>query len=288
MLLVVPTKRLPIFSQHSRSWQQNLYVYPVISRRSRGLSIGVNLNPDKACNFDCVYCCVDRSTLPTVRRVDLAVIRAELDAMLDLACSEGLFAQSPFDQTPADYRRLTDVAFSGNGEPTACAQFADACRLVADVLAGRNLTGVKIVVITNASLFHRPAVAQALAYLDAHNGEIWAKLDAGTEEYYRLIERTRVPFERVLRNILEAGRLRPLVIQSLFVKYRGAGPDQREIDAYVARLRDLWREGCRIKHVQVYSVARPTAQGGVEPLEAAELARIAARVREAGIPAEAY
>ncbi len=53
-----------LFTQHSRSWQSNRYVYPVISRRSKGLSIGVNLNPDKVCNFDCVYCCVDR-THPT-------------------------------------------------------------------------------------------------------------------------------------------------------------------------------------------------------------------------------
>ena len=42
-----------LFTLHSRNWQTNRYVYPVISRRSKGLSIGVNLNPDKVCNFDC-------------------------------------------------------------------------------------------------------------------------------------------------------------------------------------------------------------------------------------------
>ena len=39
---------------HTRHFTDFTFVYPVISRRSRGLSIGVNLNPDKVCNFDCV------------------------------------------------------------------------------------------------------------------------------------------------------------------------------------------------------------------------------------------
>jgi len=125
---------LPLFTQHSRSWQQNRYVYPVISRRSKGLSIGVNLNPDKACNFDCVYCCVDRTTPATVRRVDLAILREELDHMIGLAASGELFEQPPFDQTPAQLRRVNDVAFSGDGEPTSYAQFPEAGRMAAELL----------------------------------------------------------------------------------------------------------------------------------------------------------
>ena len=108
---------LTVFTEHSRSWQQNRYVYPVISRRSKGLSIGVNLNPDKVCNFDCVYCCVDRTTPATVTEVDLKVLCEELDHMLELACSEELFGHPPFDQTPVHLRRLNDVAFPATGNP---------------------------------------------------------------------------------------------------------------------------------------------------------------------------
>src|SRR5437660_9313353 len=72
-----PTK-LALFTQHSRHWRENRYVYPVISRRSKGLSIGVNLNPDTVCNFDCVYCCVDRTATPMVREVDLDLLAEEL------------------------------------------------------------------------------------------------------------------------------------------------------------------------------------------------------------------
>ena len=270
---------LPLFTQHSRSWQQNRYVYPVISRRSKGLSIGVNLNPDKVCNFDCVYCCVDRTTPATITEVNLDVLREELDQMVGLACSGELFSSPPLDQTPVELRRINDVAFSGDGEPTSYPRFLDACRIAVEVLERHRLADVKIVVITNATLFHQPRVAEALAYLDGHNGEIWAKLEAGTEAYYRRIERTSISLQRVLFNILAAGRVRPIVIQSLFMRLEDQGPPREEIDAYVQRLKELVAGGCRIKLVQVYTVARQTAVAECTPL-AAELDEISARVRE--------
>jgi len=272
---------LPLFTQHSRSWQQNRYVYPVISRRSKGLSIGVNLNPDKVCNFDCVYCCVDRTSPPTVTEVDLDVLRNELDQMFGLAFSGELFSSPPLDQTPADLRRINDVAFSGDGEPTSYPKFLDACRIAVELLERHRRPDVKIVVITNATLFHQPRVAEALAYLDGHNGEIWAKLEAGTEAYYRRIERTSISLQRVLFNILAAGRVRPIVIQSLFMRLDDQGPPPEEIEAYVQRLNELAAGGCRIKLVQVYTVARQTAVAGCTPLAEADLDEISARVREA-------
>ena len=45
---------------HPRTHAGNRYVYPVISRRAGGLSIGINLSADKLCNFHCIYCQVDR------------------------------------------------------------------------------------------------------------------------------------------------------------------------------------------------------------------------------------
>jgi wyosine [tRNA(Phe)-imidazoG37] synthetase (radical SAM superfamily) len=280
---------LSLFTQHSRSWQQNRYVYPVISRRSKGLSIGVNLNPDKVCNFDCVYCCVDRTSSPTVSEVDLGVLRDELDHMVGLACSGELFAAPPFDQTPLELRRINDVAFSGDGEPTSYPRFLDACRIAVEVLERHRRADVKIVVITNATLLHQPRVAEALAYLDGHNGEIWAKLEAGTEAYYRRIERTSISLQRVLFNILAAGRVRPIVIQSLFMRLEDQGPPGEEIDAYVQRLKELVAGGCRIKLVQVYTVARQTAVAECTPLAGADLDDISARVREGtGLVVETY
>jgi wyosine [tRNA(Phe)-imidazoG37] synthetase (radical SAM superfamily) len=272
---------LPLFTQHSRSWRENRYVYPVISRRSKGLSIGVNLNPDKVCNFDCVYCCVDRRTPPTITQVDLASLRGELMHLVQLAASQEIWREPPFDQTPPHLRRFNDIAFSGDGEPTSFVEFGAACGIAVEVIQQVGaFPAPKVVSITNATLLHRPAVAKALAFLDRHNGEIWAKLEAGTEAYYREIERTSIPLRRVLDNIVDAGRLRPIVIQSLFMRLYDQGPPDSEIDAYIGRVKELLAGGCQIKLVQVYTVARGTAESWCTPLPAAELDAISARVRD--------
>jgi wyosine [tRNA(Phe)-imidazoG37] synthetase (radical SAM superfamily) len=281
------TLSTPLFTQHSRNWRSNRYVYPVISRRSHGLSIGINLNPDKACNFDCVYCSVDRTTPGADREVDLGVLRAELRAMLQLAMEGELFSQAPFDATPAALRRLNDVAFSGDGEPTAAREFGPAARLAIEVIAEVG-ADCRIVVITNATLLGRPEVAATLALLDRHRGQVWAKLDAGTEAYYHQVERTQVPFARVLANLLAAARERPLVIQSLFMSLEGRGPSAAELAAYYGRLESIRAGGGRIALVQVYTTARPTAESRVAPLPAAEIDAIVTAVRSRGLAAEGF
>jgi hypothetical protein len=127
-----------------------------------------------------------------------------------------------------------------------------------------------------------------MEYLDRHNGEIWAKLDAGTEEYYRLVMRTSIPMGQVLENIAQAGRVRPIVIQSLFVKVGSEPPSRKEILAYAERLRELVSMGCRIKLVQVYTVARPTAEAYAAPLGDAALEAIAEEVKAVGLAVETY
>jgi wyosine [tRNA(Phe)-imidazoG37] synthetase (radical SAM superfamily) len=285
---VVLSPNAQLFTQHSRHWRQNKYVYPVISRRSKGLSIGVNLNPDTVCNFDCIYCCVDRTVPSAISEVDLEVLGTELDRMLELAISGKLFAEPPLSATSSELRRLNDVAFSGDGEPTSYPRFADACELAAGLLEKHVCRETTIVVITNATLLTRPSVAKALRFLDDHNGEIWAKLDAGTESYYRQVERTSIPLSRVLENILLTGRERPIVIQSLFMKIDGHGPDEAEVAAYVDRVRVLIEGGCQIKLVQVYTVARRTAEANVTPLDTDSLNQIAERLRSIPVLVETF
>ena len=276
-----------LFASHPRTWQANRYVYPVISRRSRGLSIGINLNPDKACNFDCAYCSVDRTVAGGPRAVDLAVLRSELDTMLRLVSDGGLWQQEPFTTTPAHLRRLNDVAFSGDGEPTAATEFAEACTLATALLDFHGLAEVRTVVITNATLLHKESVAAGLAAL-GNRAEVWAKLDAGSEAYYRLVDRSDVPFDRVLRNLRAAGRTRPLVIQSLFARCYGEAPPTTEITAWAERLRELVAADCAIRLVQVYTTARQTTEPWITALTPDELETIAAAARAHGLAVEVH
>jgi len=264
-------------------------VYPVISRRSGGLSVGVNLNPDKACNFDCVYCQVDRSVPPTVRKVDRVVLRQELDHMAGLAVRGELFEDVQFGHVPEAYRRWNDIAFSGDGEPTASPHFRAAVYIAAGIRRKYGLSEVKLVLITDSAYLARPAVREALAVMDANNGEIWAKLDAGTEEYYRLINRPNVPLAVVLENVRQTARVRPIVIQSLWMKVHGSPPPDTEVDAFAGRLRDIVQDGGKIKLVQIHTIARQTTEPWVTPLEPGQLQRLGGRVRgQVGVAVQTY
>jgi len=279
---------LLVHRDHRRTFVDNLYVYAVVSRRSKGVSIGINLNPDKVCNFDCVYCQVDRKTPPVVRDVDVPRLLQELEEMLDLVQSGQLFEMERFRQTSPHLRRLNDIAFSGDGEPTTCPDFLQIVQAVADIKQRRGLGDVKLVLITNASMFHRPSVREALAVLDANNGEIWAKLEAGTEHYYQQVDRTTIPFQRILDNIT-ASLIRPIVIQALFLRMHDLPPPAEELAAFCDRLNEIIAAGGQIKLVQVYTVARVPAETWVTPLRDKEVDAIVELVRSrTGLAAEAF
>lgn len=280
---------VPLHTSHPRKYRTNRFVYPVLSRRSKGISIGLNLNPDKVCNFDCIYCQVDRRSEAETKFVETDQLLAELDDILELVTSGALYEDEPFSGVPESKRRLNDIAFSGDGEPSTYRNFDAIVEAVAEVKRKHGLDETKLVLITNASMFHRPVVQRALEILDRNNGEIWAKLDAGTEAYFQLIDRTKIPLKQVLANITEAARIRPLVIQSLFMKVNGEPPDEAEIDAYCERLNDVLAAGGQLKLVQVYTVARAPAESYVSSLEDAEVDAIGRTVQQrTGLPVECY
>ncbi|MFB3853186.1 MAG: radical SAM protein [Vicinamibacterales bacterium] len=284
-----PGKIEQAWRRHERCWADNLYVYAVVSRRSRGLSVGVNLNPDKACNFDCVYCQVDRDVPPRVRKVDLSRLAAELDAVLESARDGSMFMSAPFDALGLACRGVRDIAFSGDGEPTASPHLLDAVRIAAAAREQHGLDETKLVLITDAAFLSRPRVREALELLDGNNGEIWAKLDAGTDEYFRRVCRAKVALDSILENILDAARVRPVVIQSLWMRLNGEGPAPSEIEAYCERLLAVAKKGGQIKVIQLYTVARPPAEPWVAPLDDAALDEIAEAVRRwLPVPVEVY
>ena len=282
----VEAKSDALFVSHPRQYESNRYVYPVLSRRARGISIGINLSLDKICNFGCVYCQVrkDLDEPPVCSEFFLKQLEIELDQTVQLVASGKIFQETPFAGIATPLRRFNDIALSGDGEPTISLHFVEVVKLCAEVLNRYQLTSgedpVKIVLITNSTLLHLDRVKQGLELLDANNGEIWAKLDAGTDEYYQKVSRSQVPFERILCNLSETAQKRPIVVQTLFMRLHGEVPPEAEIDAYCNRLADIVKAGGQIKLVQLHSVARVPAETWAEPLEKPELEKIAEKVRE--------
>lgn len=272
---------LAAVQDHSRQFADFTFVYPVISRRSRGLSLGINLNPDKVCNFDCIYCEVDRRVPGKESKVDLRQMRDELTTMIRLVKDGGLAREPKFAQLPPSLTRvIRDLAFSGDGEPTLLPNFAECVQTVAEVKHAERLDQTRIVLITDAAGLDKADVKRGLAIMDAHQGEVWAKLDAGTEAYFRQVNRTTVRFARILKNLLETARVRPIVIQSLFLKVHGQAMPAAELRAYCERLNEIMRGGGQIKEVHAYTVARPTPEACVTKLSAEELNSVGTAIRE--------
>src|SRR6185503_1982694 len=134
-----------------RSYFGNRFVYAVISQRAHGLSIGVNLNPDKACNFNCAYCEVNRDVPGRDNRVDLDVMVAELENLLTVTF-QGKLRDLPYFRTvPQELLSLKGVALSGDGEPTLSPQFAEVVREVVHIRSKGQFPFFKLVLITNTA-----------------------------------------------------------------------------------------------------------------------------------------
>jgi wyosine [tRNA(Phe)-imidazoG37] synthetase (radical SAM superfamily) len=179
-------------------------------------------------------------------------------------------------------KRLNDIAFSGDGEPTCLENFDAAVAAAAEVKARMKLADVKIIVITNASQLRSRQFQAALPILDTNNGEVWAKLDAGSEEYFRRVNRPGpdMTLDGIVEGITAVARGRAIVIQSLFVLLDDQPPPPQEIAACGARLGEIVAAGGKIKLVQVYTVARSPAEPNVSPLIDAQLRAIAETVRK--------
>jgi wyosine [tRNA(Phe)-imidazoG37] synthetase (radical SAM superfamily) len=272
-----------------RTFLGNQFVYAVISQRAGGLSVGINMNPDQKCNFDCVYCEVKRSkNLNGIQKVDIPVMSSELKKFLGIIQLGKVHEFPEFKNIPEDLLMLKNVALSGEGEPTFCANFTEVVDEVLQIRKEPQFPSFKLVLITNGTGLYSEAVQQGLQKFSPRD-EIWVKLDAGTQEYMWYVNKTRFSLDALLTNITNLGRVRPIVIQSLFCSIEGEGPSDAEIEAYVGRLKDLKGEGTKISLVQIYSTSRPPAHLGSEHLSLKRLSWIGQKVRTAtGLKVEVY
>ena len=265
---------------HSRDSAGMRYVYPVISRRAGGVSVGINLNPNNACNWRCIYCQVPGLTRGGPPPVDLALLERELDDFLRWAGSGDFMVT----RVPAGVRRLVDVAFSGNGEPTSAAEFAGAVAIVRRVLAAHDLAGKLVMrLITNGSLLDRKAVQAGIALIGEAAGEVWFKLDTGTAAGLARINGTRVRPELVARRLACCAALAPTWVQTCLFRIDGAVPAESEMKAYLALLAPLVPV---LAGVHLYSLARPSLQKEAPRLgrmDAEWLEQMAQRIRRTGL-----
>ncbi len=254
-------------TDHDRASAALTYVYPVFSRRSGGVSVGINLNTNNACNWRCIYCQVPNLQRGSAPPADLELLGRELRGFLrDLL--EGDFMVK---RVPPEARRLNDIALSGNGEPTSAANFELVIELLGKVMEEFNLVGnIKLVLITNGSLMYRPAVQAGLEKMAELGGEIWFKLDRATPEGVQEINGSAQSPGKLLEQLRIAAALCPTWLQTCLFNLDGSPPGDTEIEAYLDFVGAALESGVTLKGIMLYGLARPSLQG-----EAARLAPIA-------------
>jgi wyosine [tRNA(Phe)-imidazoG37] synthetase (radical SAM superfamily) len=271
-----------------RDFLDQRFVYVVVSPRARGLSVGVNMNPGKQCNFDCLYCEVNRNQPSREQTLDVEIMATELKQTLAFIRTGRLHERPSFRIVPDELLQLRHVALSGDGEPTFAPEFAAVVQAIVHVRALGSFPFFKMVLITNATGLDQPQVEQGLK-LFTRSDEIWAKLDGGTQAYLNRVDKLNVPIAKILGNILHLARQRPVIIQSLFPSVDGQEPPAKEIEQYALRLKELTGAGAQIPLVQIYSATRPTPNSACGHLPLKTLSRIAQTVRQvAGLRAEVF
>lgn len=242
---------------HRRDLLGMHYVYPVVSRRAGGVSVGINLNPNNACNWRCVYCQVEGLQRGGAPELDLAVLREELHALLQ-AIIVGDFMQR---HVPAGLQRLNDIALSGNGEPTTSPQMGEVIAIIHEQMQAFALQGkIKLVLISNGSQMHKSHVQQALRDMAQLGGEVWFKLDRARPEDILQVNQIRLQPDTVLEQLRRSSACCPTWIQSCFFAWDGQAPDSESVEAYLQFLRRVQQERVSVQGVLLYGIARPSMQ----------------------------
>lgn len=242
---------------HDRNAVHMTYVYPVVSRRAGGVSVGINLNPNNACNWRCIYCQVPNLKRGVAPEINLNLLEAELTALLS-DILQGDFLQT---RVPEEARRLNDIAISGNGEPTSAKAFPEVIQLIGRVMKRFDLVNkIKLILITNGSLLARAPVQLGLKRMAKLQGEVWYKLDAATRDGMARINNTHQSLKKTAAHLSLAASLCPTHIQTCVFTQDGVAPNELEQQAYLDFLASLITGGTKLKGVLLYGIARPSQQ----------------------------
>ncbi len=275
---------LPLsFTDHNRILLGLSTVYPVVSRRAGGLSIGINLNPNNACNWACEYCQVPNLQRGKAATIDLSLLDKELRFLLD-AVTQPWFLDK---FVPPELQRLNDIAFSGNGEPTSSSQYASAMDIALNALAQRPaLRAVKIITITNGSHVKSPRVTQALEKAGQQGGELWFKIDRGATMDIEHVNHIRLHPDVIRARLAWIAPHCPTWIQTCMTARDGSPPNEDEVGRYLDFLKLLQDSNIPFKGILLYSLARPSLQpqgDRLSPVTSLWLEVLGEKIRDLGL-----
>ncbi len=272
-------------ADHNRDVSGLTYIYPVVSRRAGGVSIGINLNINNACNWRCLYCQVPNLTRGSPPPINLNLLENELRNFLDYIL-HGDFMERYVAEGD---RKLQDIAFSGNGEPTSAKDFPEVLKIVEKLLNEFGLLDsslghqIKVRLITNGSLMDKAYVLESMHYLAKMNGEVWFKLDAGSSEGIAKINDVNITIPSIINRLKLCAQACPTFVQTCMVAIDGHLPTEDEIASYISLVEKVKND---IHGVHLYGLARPSMQAEAERLTRISpewLNDVAVKIRSTGL-----
>jgi len=270
-------------TNHDRDIFKGKYIYPVVSRRAGGLSLGINLNTNNACNWQCIYCEVPNLVRGKPETIDLYELENELDYWLDQIVNKSFLSQYTKSKT-----EFKDIAFSGNGEPTASKQFKDVISILIKKIDEYKLDRIIIRLITNGSYMAKPETQEALSLLSNLKREIWFKIDQTNKDGVKIINQVSLSISSVKKNLEASLKNNPTVIQTCLFKLNEELPSLQSLEDYI-KFMEPYKD--KIKGIHLYSLARKSEQTNehkLTRLTVSELKVIADKIKVLNIPIQIF
>ncbi len=245
-----------------------------ISSRRLGKSLGINILPTtkKICSFNCIYCECGWTLERDFNDDDFYPVDTVMEAI------ENKLINCRKDQIAID-----SITFSGNGEPTMHPHFGQIIDgLIA--LRDRYYPGTIITCLSNSTQLYRTEVREALLKIE----NPLLKLDAGSDQLYRLINRPTLPvtFEEIVSYL--RGFNGQLIIQTLL--FKGEIDDiyfdnssGEELDLLIHHIVEI-----APRSVMLYSLDRETPARHLTKISKEDLEKVAEKIEKKGIKTSVY
>ena len=227
--------------------RERKYTFGPVPSRRLGLSLGVDVIPNKLCSLDCVYCEVgvtDKRGLARKEYLPASEILAEVKEVI------------------AEYPSLDHITISGSGEPTLNSKIGDIIRGI------KHMTSVPVAVLTNGTLLDNPEVRRDLLEADI----VSPSLDAVSPDVFEIVDRPnpKLRIDTIIDGIKAfrqeyKGRM---WIEILFVK--GMNDHDEEVFKMKQVLDEIQPEKIHLNTVirpPAYAVAQPVGEDRLKEIQ---------------------
>ena len=220
-------------------------VYGPVPSRRLGRSLGVDLVPYKVCSYDCIYCQIGRTPLPTIERKPyISADRVVGDVFESLE-----------REVSPDY-----ITLGGSGEPTLNSDIPEIIERI------KAATTIPVAVLTNGSILFSPEVRADVKSADV----VLPSFDACHPEMFQRINRPspEIAFETMAEGMV---RFRQEYKGQIWIEIflvRGLNDADSDIEQF-----KYWMNRIQPDKIHLNTAVRPTAESDVNRPDDARLIR---------------